>query len=393
MPRLLEVIQQLQGLPIAWSALHGSVLPARVAGFSLDMLDMLAATGQVVWIGRGALGARDGRVVLYLREHVRELLPPPSAEPPEDPIQTAILEQLAQRGALFLFEIEDAVKARLGELSSQDFKEALWDLVWSGQVSNDTFAPLRTLGQRASRSRGRRWQAGSSLAGGRWSRVDTLTVPDVPDTRRAIAGANMLLDRYGVVSREMAAAEELPGGFSAIYKVLATLEESGRVRRGYFVEGLSGAQFARPGCVDRLRGTRDQWDESGDPDEIAYLQAIDPANPWGAVLAWPDSGDARPAARPRRVAGAWLLLHQGRPVLYLGPKGRQLTTFPANLTDPDVRTAAFAALMQVPKLHRRGSLVIEKIDGQPVRDSAHHAEMLRCGFISDYRGLAAEGYA
>ncbi len=165
------------------------------------------------------------------------------------------------------------------------------------------------------------------------------------------------------------------------------------MRRGYFVEGLSGAQFARPGCVDRLRGTRDQWDESGDPDEIAYLQAIDPANPWGSVLAWPDSGDTRPAARPRRVAGAWLLLHQGRPVLYLGPKGRQLTTFPTHLVDPDVRSAAFAALTRVPKLQRRGSLVIEKIDGRPVRDSTHYAEMLQCGFISDYRGLAAEGFA
>ncbi len=393
MPRLLEVIQQLQGLPIAWSALHGSVLPARLAGFRLDMLDMLAATGQVVWVGRGPLGARDGRIALFLREHVRELLTPPDTTLPEEPIQAAIMRQLAQRGASFLFEIEDAVKAELGELSGQDFREALWDLVWSGLVSNDTFAPLRTLGQRVSRSRGRRWQAGPSLAGGRWSRVDTLTDADVADTRRAIASANMLLDRYGVVSREMAAAEELAGGFSAVYKVLATLEESGRVRRGYFVEGLSGAQFARPGCVDRLRGTRDQWDESGDPDEITYLQAIDPANPWGAVLAWPDTGDTRKTARPRRVAGAWLLLHLGRPVLYLGPNGRQLTTFPGNLIDPDVRSAAFAALTRLPKLQRRGSLVIEKIDGTPVRDSTHHAEMLRCGFVSDYRGLAAEGFA
>jgi ATP-dependent Lhr-like helicase len=393
MPRLLEVVQQLQGLPVAWSVLHGSVLPARVAGFSLDMLDMLAATGQVVWVGRGALGTRDGRVALYLRENVRELLAPGRDDPPDEPLHQAILAALDARGALFLFEIEDAVKAALGEPGGEDFKQALWDLVWSGHITNDTFAPLRTLGQRAARRGGRRWQGGASLAGGRWSRVDALVDDTIPDTRRALALANMLLDRYGVVSREMAASEDLPGGFSAVYKVLASLEDSGRVRRGYFVEGLSGAQFARPGSVDRLRNAKSDWDEAGDPDEIAYLPASDPANPWGSLLAWPECGDPNVKSRPRRVAGAWLLLHQGRPVLYLGANGRQLVTFPANLHDPEIRAAAFSALIDTPRASRRRALVIEKVDGVAVADSPHREALIAAGFRNDYRGLAAEAFA
>ena len=393
MSRLLEVIQQLQGLPIAWSALSGTLLPDRVAGFKADMLDMLAATGQVVWVGRAALGARDGRVALYLREHLTDLLPPPvSADLPDDPISATILGQLSRRGASFLFEIEDAVKAQLGESSSAEFKDALWDLVWSGFITNDTFAPLRMLGQRTSRRSTRRWHAGASLAGGRWSCVETLTDASVPDTRRALAWANMLLDRYGVVSREMAAAEQLPGGFSAIYKVLSTLEESGRVRRGYFVEELSGAQFARPGSVDRLRSVRTESEDITGADEITMIAAIDPANPWGSLLAWPERADGKSSLRPRRVAGAWLILHLGRPVLYLGPNGRQLLTFPGNGVDPEVRASAFTALHHIPRRGRRGSLIIEKVDGLPVRESPHYAEMLDCGFVKDYRGLASEAF-
>ncbi len=392
--RLREVIGQLEGLELPWSELHGNILPARVAGFTLDMLDMLAATGQVVWIGRSPLGSRDGRIALYLREHVRELMPSPAAAAPDDPVQGAILEHLAAGGASFLFEIEDAVRRRLDGIDGTVFRDALWDLVWSGQVSNDTFAPLRALGQRSARSRSpARRSTGPSLAAGRWSRVDRLADPGVSDTERAVARAHMLLDRYGVVSREMAALEGLPGGFGPVYKVLSALEASGRVRRGYFIEGLSGAQFARPGAIDRLRAAR--AGEAGfelDAAEVALLPAIDPANPWGGVLAWPETGDARASAKPRRVAGAWVLLSAGRPLLYLGPNARQLLTFPGNLADPPVRAAAFEALHRVPKKSRRRSLVIEKIDGRPVRESTLWAEMMQCGFVSDYRGLASEGF-
>ena len=393
LPRLLEVVRQLQGLDLPWSELHGTILPARVAGFTREMLDMLAATGHVVWVGRAALGSRDGRVALYLREQVRELLPPPASEPPEDPVGRAILAHLAAFGASFLFEIEDAVRRQLDGIDSQVFKGALWDLVWSGHVSNDTFAPLRALGQRSARSSRRHRNAGPSMAAGRWSRVDKLADAGVSDTERAVACANMLLDRYGVVSREMAAQEALPGGFGPIYKVLAALEESGRVRRGYFIEGLSGAQFARPGCIDRLRGARAEDDGFGiEANGVAHLPVIDPANPWGGLLRWPDTGDPRVTAKPRRVPGARLLMRRGIPLLYLGPNARQLITFPGNLADPEMRMAAFTALHQLPKKTRRRSLVIEKIDGRPARESKYCAELLHCGFVMDYRGLAAEGF-
>ncbi len=393
MPRLLEAVQQLEGLELPWSALHGHILPARVAGFTLDMLDMLAATGQVVWVGRGALGARDGRIALYLREHVRALLVPPQGEVPDEPAHAAILAQLGERGACFLFEIEDAVRRRVADLDARALREALWDLVWSGHVTNDTFGPLRALGQPLRTGRGRR-AAAPALAAGRWSRVDTLTDPEVPETERAVARAEMLLERYGVVSRESAAAEDLPGGFGPLYKVLSAMEEAGRVRRGYFVEGLSGAQFARPGGVDRLRGVQAEEPGLGHGQAaVAYLPAIDPANPWGSLLPWPETGESPQKTRPRRVAGAWLLLERGRPLLYLGTNGRQLLSFPGNLSDPDTRRAAFAALYGIPQKTRRGTLVIEKIDGRPARESPHYQDLLDCGFVSDYRGLAAEAFA
>lgn len=215
----------------------------------------------------------------------------------------------------------------------------------------------------------------------------------VSDTEIALARANMLLERYGIVSREAALAENIPGGFGPIYKVMSALEESGRVRRGYFVEGLSAAQFARPGIVDSLRLGR-QEDEAVDikASDISYLAVIDPANPWGNLLSWPETGGGPAAGQPRRVAGAWLLLHAGKPLLYLSASGRQLITFPPNLIASEVRAAAFAALSRFPEKGRRGSLIIEKIDGQSIRESRHYEAMLGCGFVSDYRGLVAEAF-
>ncbi len=394
-PRLLEVVAQLEGLELPWSALHTTILPQRVAGFTLDMLDMLAATGQVVWIGRSPLGDKDGRIALYLREHVRYLLVAGEPIDAKEQIHTLIQNHLESRGASFLFELQDAVRQRLPNTTTHEFGDALWDLVWAGQISNDTFAPLRSLGRRKSRSSHSRWRPGQSLAGGRWSLVSGLVDDNVSDTERAVARTDMLLDRYGIVSREAALAESIPGGFGPIYKVLSALEDTGRVRRGYFVEGLSGAQFARPGAVDRLRGVRrdDDSDLDIERSDIAYLPAIDPANPWGSLLPWPETGNPDSNAKPRRVAGAWVLLYTGTPLLYLGASGRHLVTFPAYLMKPHVRAAAFEALHQIPKKARRGSLIIEKIDGQPVRDTEHFELMQRCGFVNDYRGLASESIA
>jgi ATP-dependent Lhr-like helicase len=230
------------------------------------------------------------------------------------------------------------------------------------------------------------------LGGGRWSLVDTLVDASADDTSRTLAHANQLLDRYGLVSREIAAAESISGGFSPLYKVLSALEETGRVRRGYFIEGLSGAQFARPGTIDRIRDAQPAEEIPGVTPPIERLPAVDPANPWGAALPWPETGGGQ-SGRPKRVPGAWLLLHQGQPVLYLGPRGRQLITFPSGLSPERVRSAAFAALQSLPKLARRGTLLIEKIDGRAVAESPYLAELLEAGFVNDYRGVAAEAFA
>ncbi len=393
LPRLLEAVAQLEGLALPWSALQASLLPARVAGFSPDMLDILAATGQVVWVGRSPLGSKDGRIALYLRNHVRELLVPGEAMESPDAIHAHILEHLESRGASFLFELEAAVTQQRPDTTSQEVEEAIWDLVWASRITNDTFAPLRSLRRPRSKSSRGRWRAGHALAGGRWSLVSSLVDDAVSDTEIALARANMLLERYGIVSREAALAENIPGGFGPIYKVMSALEESGRVRRGYFVEGLSAAQFARPGIVDSLRLGR-QEDEAVDikASDISYLAVIDPANPWGNLLSWPETGGGPAAGQPRRVAGAWLLLHAGKPLLYLSASGRQLITFPPNLIASEVRAAAFAALSRFPEKGRRGSLIIEKIDGQSIRESRHYEAMLGCGFVSDYRGLVAEAF-
>ncbi|MGR8922064.1 MAG: Lhr family ATP-dependent helicase, partial [Gammaproteobacteria bacterium] len=185
MHRLLEVVAQLQGLELSWSALHSRILPDRVAGFSVDMLDMLAATGQVVWIGRGASGTRDGRIALYLREQAAELLPPIGRAEAVEPLHAQILRHLEARGASFLFELQDAVQREIPGTEPQDFKEALWDLVWAGRISNDTFAPLRSLGMRGNRSRRRSGRSGSAMAGGRWALVDTLC-GETNDTTRTV---------------------------------------------------------------------------------------------------------------------------------------------------------------------------------------------------------------
>jgi len=396
LPRLREVVRQLEGLELSWSALCANILPSRVAGFNVDMLDMLAGTGQVVWVGRAPSGSKDGRIAMYLREHVSELLTSDDKELPAEPIHSRIINQLESRGASFLFELEDAVSRQRPENGSQDFTAALWDLVWAGQVTNDTFAPLRSLGMRAGRSSRNVRRGGSVMAGGRWALVAGLHDNELSDTERTLARANLLLDRYGIVSREMVTAEGIPGGFGPIYKVLSAFEEAGRVRRGYFIEGLSGAQFARPGTVDRLRALCPPDDPDVDLDgkqqDMVFLPAIDPTNPWGSLLPWPETGDPESGRRLRRVAGAWLLLCHGRPLLYGGAKGRQLMTFPGYLARPGMATDAFEALHYLPTSMRRGTLIIERIDGQPIAESEYYPTILSCGFVRDYRGVAAEAF-
>ncbi|MEM1090448.1 MAG: DEAD/DEAH box helicase [Pseudomonadota bacterium] len=386
--RLLEVIGQLQDLALPWSTLSTVILPRRVAGFRPEMLDMLAADGSVVWVGRGASGPKDGRVALYLRSEVRQLLTPPPPYEPASDLHAQILDHLTQNGASFSFEMQ-AVLEQSGH-GAKEFATALWDLVWDGQITNDTFSPFRSLSG-GTRRRGARRAPGPSTAGGRWSAVASLVAVPVPDTERALAKARLLLDRYGVVSRQCAQAEDIPGGFSAIYKVLRELAEQGRCRRGHFVDGLAGAQFALAGAVDRLRGARSDAEERDTPisrADIVVLCAIDPANPFGALVPWPTCANAK-RAKPRRVAGAWVLLARGRPLLFVTARNRHLVTFPESLEDDSgALDAAIETLRGLPKTGRRSAMVvIEKIDGEPVKESPLLPHFRRLGFTLDYGGL------
>jgi ATP-dependent Lhr-like helicase len=332
------------------------------------------------------LGARDGRVALYRRSNTRKLLEPPVPLEVSDDVHDALLAHLEHRGASFLSELADAARAAREGLSMEDFKAALWDLVWAGLVTNDTFAPLRAAGRPV-----RRRARTEPLAGGRWSLVRQLVPGNANATLTAVARAKMLLNRYGIVSREVASAETLPGGFGSIYKVLREMEETGKLRRGYFIEGLSGAQFASAGAIDRLRACRadsDERDLAVNPDEIQLLCAMDPANPYGSLLPWPDTGDPQGQAKPRRVAGAWVLLARGRPLLYVGRRGRSLLTFPENLRRHDeALPSALEALRRLPKDGRRGLLVIQTIDNCPASESALLSSFRDAGFRPDYRGL------
>ncbi len=378
---LEEAVQRLEALPLSWRALTGDVLPARVPGFRIDDLDLLAARGELVWIGRGALGPRDGRVLLLRRERAAELLDPVDPPELEDPLQRLLHEHLATRGASFLTELERVARAADGA-DARAVEAALWDLVWAGLVTNDTFGPLRSLGGRGRSGRGARAGRAGVLAGGRWSLVAELTDPALPATARALARARLLLERHGIASREAVAVEDLPGGWGPHYRVLRHLEEAGQVRRGWFVEGLSGAQFASPGAADRLREARAGGERRAAP-EVRLLATLDPASAWGAHLAWPEPLEAG-GPRPRRAAGARLVTVDGEPAVFLPAAGRRLTLF------GDAARAA-AALERLPELlEGTGLVTVESLDGVPAHASPHRQALERAGFVPDYKGFVLD---
>ncbi len=387
--RLLDVIAQLEGVALPWSEWRDSVLPARVHGFRADQLDALSTSGALVWIGRGALGVRDGRVSLHLRENVDVWVDPPAEEEPASALHGAILEALAARGAQFAPAVEREARERCPQATSAEFRAALQDLAWSGRVTNDTFAALAVAAPRRGAARGPRTPRRLAAAsGGRWSCVEDLLGPPMDPTERQLARARAMLDRWGVLSRDAAAAESTPGGFGALYRVLRELEDAGRVRRGWFVEGLEGAQFAHAATVDRLRAVRPR-DDAPDPptDEDLVLSAVDPANAWGALLPWPIDEDDD-TARPRRVAGAWVVLSDGWPIAWLGPRGRDLRVFPPpGRTAGEIVPRVVESLRRLPERARR-RLRIERIDGRPFRESPLLAGFREAGFTAGYRGLA-----
>jgi ATP-dependent Lhr-like helicase len=383
---LVDAVGRVQGAAIPASVLESDVLLGRVEGYRSADLDALCAAGEVVWVGAGSIGSTDGRVALYLRDEIALLAPRPGDddERPDGEVHEAIRAALGQRGALFWTDLVQAA----GTADEGVVLGALWDLVWAGEVTNDTLAPLRAaIGgaarRRSSRGRprpGRLTRLGPPAGAGRWSLVAPLLEPAPPPTQRAHARARAMLERYGVVTREAVLAEGVEGGFAGVYGVLKAMEESGSVRRGYFVAGLGAAQFALPGAVDRLRSERHEAvdDDLRPPAPPVVLAATDPANPYGATLPWPES-----SGRASRVAGAHVVLVDGEPAVFVERGGKRLVTFAAAQ-----RTDAWVgALVSLVKEGRVSRLVVQQIDGEPSASSPL-APLLRAhGFAEGYRGL------
>ncbi|HEX2046142.1 MAG TPA: DEAD/DEAH box helicase [Acidimicrobiales bacterium] len=379
--RLVEVVRQLQGVAIPASALEGDVLPARVTDYSPRLLDELTAAGEVVWVGAGPLGRDDGKVMLFLRDKAPLLRPLPTGDRPEGEEHDRLREVLERRGACFF-----------RELAGRDDKaslDALWDLVWAGEVTNDSFAALRAFvggqGTRAPKRTGRPRLGSLAVLGpptaqGRWSLVEAdLPVDEAGATQRAHALATTLLDRHGVLTREAVRGEGHPGGFAAVYPVLRAMEESGRCRRGYFVAGLGGAQFALPGAVDRLRAR-----PSG-ADQTLVLAATDPANAYGLSLPWPQrpGAETRPASGPRRVAGAYVVLLGGVASLYVEKGAKGLVALrPLDGTWEEAAVEALGGLVTTGRMRR---LQLERYDEglEPVLRAA--------GFVPSPKGLVRYG--
>ncbi|HSD88343.1 MAG TPA: DEAD/DEAH box helicase, partial [Kofleriaceae bacterium] len=371
---LRDAIGRLEGVALPFSEIEQRILPARILDYHPRMLDELGAAGELTWVGAGALGTKDGRIVLLRRDRARELAPEPQPIPNHSPLHDAIITHLRAAGASFLVAIEGAVRT-LGDRAA--ITAALWDLVWAGVITNDTFAPLRSLSAPTSR----RMNAGASF-GGRWSLVESLG-PAPTATTRAHAQATALLERWGVASRIAARADELPGGFATVGDVLRAREDAGTVRRGYFVEHLEGAQFAWPGAIDRLREA-----PRGHAQRVDVIAAVDPANAWGSALPWPQLRD--PDARPARRVGATVVLVDGALALWVEPKGKRIATA-AELPAESIELAFSIGLPRIAMRARRRELLVETIDGVAAGPSSWARGLLAAGARIDYRGLVVRG--
>ena len=411
---LLTVVEQLAGYAVPAGALESLVLPARLPDYQPAWLDELTAAGEVIWAGHGALPGGDGWVSLHLADDAALTLPEPgelAALDDTDTITSQLHRALAFGGGQFYRSLLDAVD--LGEATAPDVETALWDLVWSGRVSNDTLAPVRSRlsGRRGARSATRTRpgyrrpgyrsrfgaggalprpgtadatpmaagaRAGSSSMSGRWSALPAI---EADTTVRAHATAHLLLDRHGVLTRGAVTSEGAPGGFAATYRVLTAAEDAGRCRRGYVVEGLGGAQFSLPGSVDRLRRFAEVQHPLM-PEGSLLLAATDPANPYGAALAWPDP--VVPGHRPGRKAGAVVVLVDGDLVLFVERGGRTLLSF---TDDSDTLRVAATALAAGVRRGALGRVTVQRADGESAMSGPVSDALSAAGFHLTPRGL------
>ena len=401
---LLTVIDQLAGAAVPASAVEPLVFASRVRGYQPAMLDELLASGEVTWSGAGSISGSDGWISFHLADTAALTLTP-ATEIDLNDTHRAILDVLGRpgdaRGAFFF--------RQLCQGSDETFKSALWELIWAGWVTGDTFAPVRATltggltgrkGPPAHRHRRAprltryalsqpQARAVDQRVSGRWS---ALPAAEPESTLRAHFTAEQLMNRYGVLTKAAVAANGLPGGFASLYKLLKTMEEAGRCQRGYFIESLGGAQFALASTVDRLRGYADSpADAGGTPDyQAVVLAAADPANPYGAALGWPATSGGE-GHRPGRKAGALVVIVDGQLVWYSERGGRSLLTFSA---DPESQRAAAGALAELVTRGGIGGIQIEKIDGVPVLEVATNTmaiatteALLAAGFARTPRGL------
>jgi ATP-dependent Lhr-like helicase len=391
--RLREALVPLQGVALTPKVWEGDVLPRRLGAYSPAWLDELCTSGELVWVGAGALGRSDGRVALYFREDVRLAGPPPAnakLEAPAGEVHEAIRERLAAGPSFWLDLLADL------DHPAEDLHNALWDLAWTGGVTNDAFSPLRaprlravaspdggalsrgyTRGKRPGGRFSRRRATGAAVQG-RWSLTEPLFANAPGPGARLRAQAELMLERYGIVTRETVLAEGVPGGFATLYAELGNLELLGTARRGYFVEGLGGAQFALPGAVERLRSLPEA------DGSYLLLAATDPANPYGASLPWPKLEGGR---RPGRTPGAHLLTRDGEPVVFLERGGRGILRL-APLAGPELE-AAMRALAEAVAKGQLAKLAVEKLDGEAVIGSGHEEALIGAGFSRGPRKLTA----
>ncbi|WP_280382951.1 ATP-dependent helicase [Nocardia wallacei] len=408
------VVEQLAGVPIPASAWESLILPSRVRDYSPAMLDELTATGEVIWSGHGSITAKDGWIALHPAEQAGLTLAPPD-EIDFTAVQTQLLLAMGATvvpesaeeatggrtqvlpgpgGAYFFRQLSDST----GLLDDAAVTAALWELVWAGYVAGDTFAPVRALLSGTTRStsahrtprrtpRGRAYlprpnmpsRTGSPTVAGRWS---LLPERITDNTVRAQATADLLLERYGVLTRGSVQSEGVPGGFALMYRVLTEFEDRGRCRRGYFVDSLGGAQFSTTDVVDRMRSFDTERTDRA-PGRALALAACDPANPYGAALPWPKDPEGG-GHRPGRKAGALVVLAEGELALYLERGGKTLLTF---TEDPQIRAQAAAALAGLVHDRRVDSLVIDRVNGESVHGNTFATFLTEAGFAPTPRGF------
>ena len=402
---LAAVIDQLAGVPIPASAVEPLVFAPRVRGYQPAMLDELLASGEVTWSGAGAISGSDGWVVFHHSDTASLTLAAPAEFDLTD-AHRAILDILGRpgesRGAYFFRQLADDVP------SEDAIKSALWEMIWGGWVTGDTFAPVRAIltgtrkpGSRRTGAPAHRHRRAPRLSrysltqpptrtldptvAGRWSAVPARE-PD--STLRAHFSAELLMNRYGVLTKSAVAAEGMPGGFAMLYKVLTAFEEAGRCQRGYFVESLGGAQFAIASTVDRLRAYADPLDSAPPTYDAVVLAATDPANPYGVALPWP-AGES--GHRPGRKAGALVVMVDGELVWFLERGGRSLLNFSA---DSQAQQTAATSLAELVRSGRVAGILVEKLDGIPVLETTAHSRLgdtvdslLAAGFARTPRGL------